>query len=277
MSSIDRQDPSFPIRIALGIEYDGAAFHGWQRQGEPALPTVQGVVENALARIADHPLTLVCAGRTDAGVHGMAQVVHFDCAVDRGEKAWIRGTNSVLPPTVRVVWAKTVSAEFHARFSALSRRYHYVICDSAVEPAILSRQLTHTRLTLDIDAMHEAGQYLLGEHDFSSFRAAGCQSRTPFREIRQLSVKRHHRFIVVDVEANAFLQHMVRNIAGVLMEIGAGRRPPVWAREVLESRDRTLAAVTAKPFGLYLVAVRYPTHFSLPVPPLGPVFLQPFA
>lgn len=282
MSDVSTESAEFsnsplPCRVALGIEYDGAAFHGWQRQGEPVLPTVQGTLENALGRIADHPVTLVCAGRTDSGVHGTAQVVHFDCAQDRGEKAWIRGTNSVLPPTVRVAWAKPVSTEFHARFSALSRRYQYVICDSLVEPAILSKQLTHTRLCLDIDAMHQAGQYLLGEHDFSSFRAAGCQSRTPFREVIQISVKRHHRFIVLDIEANAFLQHMVRNIAGVLMEIGAGRRPVVWAREVLSSRDRSLAAVTAKPFGLYLVAVRYPEHFDIPKAPIGPVFLQPLA
>lgn len=264
-------------RIALGIEYDGAAFHGWQRQGDPALPTVQSALESALARIAAHPVSLVCAGRTDTGVHGTGQVVHFECQVDRGEKAWLRGTNSLLPPSVRVRWAKTVGADFHARFSAQSRRYHYVICDSPVEPAIMARQLTHTRLQLDIAAMHEAGQYLLGENDFSAFRAAGCQSRTPFRNVMHLQVIRHHRYIVLDIEANAFLQHMVRNIAGVLMEIGAGVQPPVWAKEVLESRDRKLAAVTASPFGLYLVAVRYPAVFGLPDEVVGPGFLQPFA
>lgn len=269
--------PQATQRIALGIEYDGAAFHGWQRQGDPHLPTVQAALESALASIAAHPVSLICAGRTDTGVHASGQVVHFECQVDRGEKAWLRGTNSLLPPAVRVRWAKTVGADFHARFSAQSRRYRYVIYDSPVEPAILARQLTHTRLQLDIAAMHEAGQYLLGENDFSAFRAAGCQSRSPFRNVMHLRVTRHHRYIVLEIEANAFLQHMVRNIAGVLIEIGAGRQPPEWARQVLEGRDRKLAAVTASPFGLYLVAVRYPALFGLPQEELGPVFLQPFA
>lgn len=269
--------PQFLQRIALGVEYDGAAFHGWQRQGDPLLRTVQLELERALAGIAAHPVSVICAGRTDTGVHATGQVVHFECQVDRGEKAWLRGTNSLLPPAVRVRWAKTVAADFHARFSARSRRYHYVIHDSPVESAIMARQLTHTRLRLDIDAMHKAGQYLLGENDFSAFRAAGCQSKSPFRNVMQLQVIRHHRFIVLDIEANAFLQHMVRNIVGVLIEIGAGRQPPEWARQVLLSRDRKLAAATASPCGLYLVAVRYPESFGLPEEALGPGFLQPFA
>ncbi|MGB4246208.1 MAG: tRNA pseudouridine(38-40) synthase TruA [Pseudohongiellaceae bacterium] len=277
-SAIDSlSNPQSTHRIALGIEYDGAAFHGWQRQADPALPTVQAALESAIAGIAAHPISLVCAGRTDTGVHATGQVVHFECQTDRGEKAWLRGTNSLLPRAVRVRWAKAVGPDFHARFSAQSRRYHYVICDSPVEPAIMARQLTHTRLRLDIDAMHEAGQYLLGENDFSAFRAAGCQSRSPFRNVMHLQVIRHHRFIVLDIEANAFLQHMVRNIAGVLMEVGAGRQPPQWARQVLEGRDRKLAAVTASPCGLYLVAVRYPDECGLPQEVLGPGFLQPFA
>ena len=266
-----------PFRIALGVEYDGAAYHGWQRQCSPTLPTVQARLEEALAGIANHPVTLVCAGRTDTGVHGTGQVVHFDCAVDRGEKAWLRGANSLLPRSLRVLWARTVPSDFHARFSAQSRRYHYVIYDNPVEPGIMAAHLTHTRETLDIDAMHAAGQFLLGEQDFSSFRAAGCQSRTPFRNVMGLSVTRHHRFILLDIEANAFLQHMVRNIAGTLMEIGSGRRPPLWAREVLEAKDRSVAAKTASPHGLYLVNVRYPPIFGLPVSPCGPAFLQPIA
>jgi len=269
-------DP-LPFRIALGVEYDGAAFHGWQRQGSPALPTVQARLEVAVSAIANHPITLICAGRTDTGVHGTGQVVHFNCAVDRGEKAWLQGTNSLLPPSLRVQWAKSVPLTFHARFSALSRRYLYVIYDSPVEPAILAGHLTHTREPLDIDAMHLAGQALLGEQDFTSFRAAGCQSRTPHRNITHLRVTRHHRFIVLDIQANAFLQHMVRNIAGTLMEIGSGRRPVQWTREVLEARDRTRAAKTASPDGLYLVAVQYPEEFALPVLAPGPAFLQPFA
>ena len=269
--------PSLPHRIALGVEYDGAAFHGWQRQGSPSLPTVQARLEDALAAVADHPVTLVCAGRTDTGVHGTGQVVHFDCAVDRGEKAWLRGTNSLLPRSLRILWAQSVPKTFHARFTALSRRYYYVIYDDPVEPAIMAGHLTHTRDTLDIHAMHEAGQFLLGERDFTSFRAAGCQSRTPFRNVMHLKVTRHHRFIVLDIQANAFLQHMVRNIAGTLMEIGTGRRPVQWASEVLEARDRRVAAKTASPFGLYLVAVHYPGEFALPCLPAGPAFLQPIA
>lgn len=268
---------SLPYRIALGVEYDGAAFHGWQRQGSPALPTVQARLETALSAIANHPVSLVCAGRTDTGVHGTGQVVHFDCMSDRGEKAWLRGTNSLLPLSLRVQWARAVPATFHARFSALSRRYLYVIYDSPVETALLASHLTHTREYLNIEAMHEAGQALLGEQDFTSFRAAGCQSRTPFRNLMHLGVSRHHRFIVLDIKANAFLQHMVRNIAGTLMEIGSGRRPVSWARVVLDARDRTVAAKTASPDGLYLAAVQYPEEFLLPELPLGPAFLQPFA
>lgn len=270
----DHQDK--PCRIALGVEYDGAAFHGWQRQGDPALPTVQGAVEKALARIANHPVDLVCAGRTDTGVHGTAQVVHFDCAIDRGVQAWICGTNSLLPPAVRILWAKTVDPAFHARFSALYRRYHYLIHDSEIASAIMAGRLTHTRAQLDIAAMHQAGQYLLGEQDFSSFRAAGCQSRTPFRNVMHLRVTRHHRYILLDIQANAFLQHMVRNIAGTLMEIGAGRQAPEWAQALLAARDRRQAAMTASPCGLYLVQVAYPAQFDLPQSPIGPSFLQPF-
>jgi tRNA pseudouridine38-40 synthase len=261
----------------MAVEYDGAAFHGWQRQGSPELPTVQARLETALSAIANHPVSLVCAGRTDTGVHGTGQVVHFDCAADRGAKAWLRGTNSLLPRSLRVRWARAVPQTFHARFSAQSRRYHYVIFDSPVEPAIMAGQLTHTREVLDIEAMHAAGQYLLGEQDFSSFRAAGCQSRTPFRNVMHLSVSRHHRFIVIDIEANAFLQHMVRNIAGTLMEIGSGRRSPEWVLDVLQAKDRSVAAKTASPNGLYLVAVRYPSEFGLPADTIGPAFLQPIA
>jgi len=261
-------------RIALGIEYNGAAFHGWQRQSSPTLLTVQAALEKALSQVADHPVLTICAGRTDTGVHATAQVVHFDAEIDRGEKAWIRGGNSLLPVSARIRWAKAVSDEFHARFSARHRRYRYVIQESFVEPAILARQLTHTRMQLDVERMDEAAQHLLGERDFSSFRAAGCQSRTPWREIMHLRVRRKGPYVVIDIQANAFLQHMVRNIAGVLLEIGSGNRPADWARQVLESRDRSQAAVTAKPYGLYLVGVDYPAGFELPAAAPGPEFLQ---
>jgi tRNA pseudouridine38-40 synthase len=261
-------------RIALGIEYDGAAFHGWQRQAAPALFTVQAAVESALSRVADHPVSLVCAGRTDTGVHATGQVVHFDAQFDRGTKAWIRGTNSLLPPTARIHWAQTVSNEFHARFSALHRRYRYLIQESPVEPAILARQITHVRETLDVSLMHEAAQHLLGERDFSAFRAAGCQSRTPWREVQHLQVSRQGGYVVIDIQANAFLQHMVRNITGTLLEIGCGRQAPEWAAQLLAGKDRSRAAITAKPYGLYLVQVAYPDQFGLPSPALGPRFLQ---
>lgn len=265
-----------PCRVALGVEYDGAAFHGWQRQGDPKLPTVQSAVEKALAKIADHPIELVCAGRTDTGVHASGQVIHFDCDVDRGEKAWIRGSNSLLPPSVRIIWARSVANDFHARFAALSRRYLYVIDDSEVESAIMAKRLSPTRLKLNIEAMHEAGQHLVGEHDFSAFRAAGCQANTPIRTVKHLRVLRHHRYIVLDIQANAFLQHMVRNIAGTLMEIGVGKHDPHWAKQLLEGRDRTVAAMTASPYGLYLAAVEYPASAGLEQGLLGPGFLQPF-
>ncbi len=261
-------------RIALGVEYDGAAFHGWQRQASPQLLTVQGALERALSQVADHPVSTICAGRTDTGVHATGQVVHFDAQTLRPEKAWIRGGNSLLPPAARVLWARQVSDDFHARFSARSRRYRYVIRESEVEPAVMARQLTHVRERLDVESMDQAASHLLGERDFSAFRAAGCQSRTPWRNVMHLRVRRQGAFVVIEVQANAFLQHMVRNIAGVLLEIGSGRQPPQWAGQVLESRDRSAAAVTAKPYGLYLVEVDYPDHFGLPASPAGPAFLQ---
>lgn len=275
MTAVVSETPALS-RIALGIEYDGASFHGWQRQADPKLPTVQAFVEAAVSKVANHPVSLICAGRTDTGVHATSQVVHFDCEIDRGERAWIKGCNSMMPHGVRVKWAKKVDPEFHARFSATARRYNYVIYDAPVAPAIMVKQLTHTPLKLNVEHMHEAGQYLLGKNDFSSYRAAGCQSHSPCRTILHLNVTRHHRFIVLDIRANAFLQHMVRNIAGVLLEIGAGRKPPIWAQQVLELRDRTQAAMTASPCGLYLVDVTYPESCDLPKTVIGPSFLQPF-
>lgn len=264
---------SDPSRIALEIEYDGADFSGWQRQSSPQLPTVQGAVEKALSQVANHPVTLTCAGRTDAGVHATAQVVHFDAAVDRGARAWLRGGNSLLPAGVRIQWARAVDDTFHARFSALSRRYRYVILESEVAPALLSRQVTHVRGQLDTAAMQRAADALPGEHDFSAFRAAGCQSRTPFRHVSHLRVFRQGCFVVIDIAANAFLQHMVRNIAGALIAVGLGQRDSDWPGELLVGRDRRRGAATASPAGLYLVAVEYPRGFALPGAALGPFFL----
>lgn len=251
-------------RIALGVEYDGSAFNGWQTQLNPRLLTVQESLEAALSSVAAHPVKVICAGRTDAGVHATGQVVHFDTGSDRPEKAWIRGTNSLLSSRISVQWAAPVPEEFHARFSALSRRYRYCIYNAKVRPALLANYVTLHHQPLDETRMHEAGQYLLGENDFSSFRAAGCQSRTPMRKVMALSVWRRGDYVILDIEANAFLLHMVRNIAGVLLEIGAGGKPPEWVGELLALKDRTRGAVTAPPQGLCLYQVRYPEHFDLP-------------
>lgn len=260
-------------RYVLGIEYNGASFCGWQRQLSPALPTVQGVLEQALAYVANAPVSISCAGRTDAGVHGSGQVVHFDCPSIRHEKAWVMGTNTRLPPEVRVQWARVVPEDFHARHSALSRRYRYVIYCGKVKPAVLIGQLTHVPESLDVQLMHQAAQSLVGEHDFSTFRAAGCQANTPMREVKFVEVRRQGQFVVLEIEANAFLQHMVRNITGSLLQVAMGRQPVQWIAEVLAGRDRSLAGVTARPDGLYLVGVEYPSRFGLPVLPYGPCFL----
>lgn len=260
-------------RIALALEYDGAAFSGWQKQSSPVSSTVQGSIEAALSQIADSPISTTCAGRTDAGVHATCQVIHFDTPVDRGIKAWTVGVNSLLPDTVRVLWASRVANDFHARFSATARRYQYLIYQRDVASAVLAGHVTHVRQTLDVNAMHSAAQALPGERDFSVFRAAGCQSRSPFRQVNHARVERRGEFIVFDVRANAFLQHMVRNMAGALLDIGKGLRPPQWMSDLLASKDRTRSGVTAPPDGLYLVAVDYPTDSGLPDSSRLPPFL----
>lgn len=251
-------------RIALGVEYDGSAFNGWQAQLSPRLATVQESLEAAIAAIAAHPVRTVCAGRTDAGVHGSGQVVHFDTAAERPLKAWVAGVNSILDRHCAVQWARAVPGEFHARFSALSRRYRYCIHNARVRPALLASFVTSHHQPLDTAAMHAAGQYLLGEHDFSSYRGSACQSTTPMRNVMALSVQRQGSYVVVDIEANAFLLHMVRNIVGMLLVVGEGRRPPDWAGELLQLRDRTRAPATAPPNGLCLCQVRYPERYGLP-------------
>ncbi len=251
------------MRIAISVEYDGSDFRGWQAQ-EPGVRTVQAELERALSKIADHPVAVVCAGRTDAGVHGLGQVVHFDTDAVRPEHAWAMGSNSNLPRDVAVRWVQPVSDGFHARFSAIARRYRYLIANRRYRPAIASRRETWCHKPLDAERMHAAGQVLLGEHDFSSYRAMQCQARHPIRAIYALSVRREGEHVILEVEANAFLHHMVRNIAGVLMAIGAGERPFDWAAEVLEARDRTQGGVTAPPDGLYFLKVSYPRQFELP-------------
>ncbi|MES2604853.1 MAG: tRNA pseudouridine(38-40) synthase TruA [Pseudomonadota bacterium] len=251
-------------RIALGIEYDGSAFSGWQAQLSPQLRTVQESLQQALSRVADHPILVHCAGRTDTGVHASGQVVHFDTLATRPLKAWVLGTNSNVDPHIAVRWAAEVPVEFHARFSAIRRRYRYLISNTALRPALYGHFLTHHRQSLDAAAMHAAGQHLLGENDFTSFRGASCQSRTAMRNITELSVRRHEDLVIVEIEANAFLLHMVRNIVGTLFEIGEGRKPPGWAAELLALKDRKRAAPTAPPQGLSLIRVTYPERFAIP-------------
>lgn len=256
------------MRIALGVEYDGTGFCGWQTQD--GVPTVQDVVEKALSRVANHPVQVVCAGRTDAGVHGKGQVVHFDTEAVRAMRSWVLGANSNLPDSVSVIWARQVSEDFHARFSALARRYRYDILNRPTRPALDRHRACWVHRSLDAARMAAAARYLVGEHDFSSFRALACQAKHPVRTIHHLRVERSGELIRIDVKANAFLHHMVRNIAGVLIEIGTGDRPPEWAGEVLGYRDRTLGGVTAPPDGLSFMAVSYPPEYELPAGPDAP-------
>lgn len=256
--------PDNSHRIVLAVEYDGSQFSGWQRQSSPELATVQGSLEEALSQIADRPIQVNCAGRTDAGVHATCQVVHFDSAIDRGEKAWTQGVNSLLPASVRVLWSKRVAEDFHARFSALHRRYMYIVYRRKTASALLAGQLTHSYESLDLDAMNRACDSLLGEQDFSVFRAAGCQSRSPFRNIQHARWFETGPFLVFDVQANAFLQHMVRNMVGSLMAVGRADQPPEWLAAIIASKDRTQAGITAPATGLYLMEVGYEARWQLP-------------
>ncbi len=260
-------------RVALGVEYNGGKFHGFQKQLS-GVDTVQARLELALSKVANEDITLVCAGRTDAGVHGTNQIVHFDTRANRPVKAWTRGVNTALPDTVSVKWAQPVVPEFHARFSALHRTYRYVIANTYTRPALAYEQLTWVRETLDLDAMRKAAQQLVGEHDFSSFRAAQCQAKSPVRRIHYVHIVRRGDLIVVEVQANAFLHHMVRNIMGVLLAVAKGDKPSGWVTEVLAAKDRSSADVTAKPNGLHLVSVCYPEHFNLPLVSPGPIFVH---
>lgn len=249
-------------RFAIGLEYDGAAFFGWQVQRQE--PTVQGVLERALARVADHETRVTCCGRTDTGVHALCQVAHFDTKAERSERSWVLGVNSHLPPAASVLWIRQVDESFHARFTAHARTYRYVILNRWIRPALDAHRVCWQRRPLDAERMHEAAQVLLGEHDFEAFRAAGCQARHAVRDIHAISVARRGSRVVLEVTANGFLYHMVRNLAGSLMAVGAGERPAGWLAEVLRTRDRTQAAPTAPAQGLYFVGARFPAHYGLP-------------
>lgn len=259
------------MRIALMVEYDGSEYHGWQAQ--TGLHTVQQMLEQALSQVADHEISVVCAGRTDTGVHATNQIIHFDCESERTIRAWIYGTNSFLPKDICVKWGKEMTDDFHARYSALSRRYRYIIYNSPIRPALLRSNVTWQYRPLDHRLMHEASQNLLGEQDFTSFRSVECQSKTPMRNVHSLQVSRHDDCIIIEISANAFLHHMVRNIAGVLIAVGSGRRAVDWVSEVLAAKDRKLGAETAPPYGLYLVGVVYPEKFGVSQTITGPTLL----
>lgn len=252
-------------RIALGIEYDGSSFAGWQSQVDAH--GIQTVVEEGLSVVADHKVDVVAAGRTDAGVHAAMQVIHFDTPADRTERSWMLGAVSNMPKQVSVLWAREVPEGFHARFSALARRYRYVILNRTPRPALNADRAAWVREPLDEKRMHAAAQHLVGEHDFSSFRASQCQSRSPIRKLYEISVSRHGELVILTVFANAFLHHMVRNIAGVLIAVGTGEQPADWPAQVLEYKDRKLGGVTAVPNGLYLAGIRYAAALKLPSEP----------
>lgn len=248
-------------RIVLGIEYDGSSFFGWQSQA--TLRTIQSELERALSQIADHRVSVVCAGRTDAGVHALAQIVHFETDAKREPQAWVLGGNSQLPGDIRILWARTALSDFHARYSAIARYYRYVIFNRPIRSALTDRQSTWCYQPLATEKMHQAAQALLGHHDFSSFRAQGCQSKSPFRHVHFIDVSRTEDHVIIDIAANAFLHHMVRNIAGVLIEIGCGKRPVNWTKQLLQVKKRALGGVTAPPNGLYLGGVFYPDRYGL--------------
>jgi tRNA pseudouridine38-40 synthase len=250
------------MRYALGIEYDGTAYNGWQRQKSGT--GVQELVEQALAAIADEPVEATCAGRTDAGVHAALQVVHFDSAARRSARNWVLGSNSNLPPDINSLWAAEVGDDFHARYSATARSYRYLILNRLTRSALFRHRAWWLHRPLDPGPMREAAESLLGEHDFSAFRAAGCQASTPWRNVMAIEVERHGEWVVITIRANAFLQHMVRNLVGLLAAIGSGDEAPERAAAVLESRDRREGAMTAPAHGLTLIDVEYPTHFALP-------------
>lgn len=250
------------MRWALGVSYQGSAYYGWQSQ--PSGHTVQDKLEQALARFAGMPIHTLCAGRTDAGVHALMQVVHFDCELTRADVAWIRGTNTYLPRDIAVQWARPVPDAFHARASAQARRYVYVLLQSAVRPSLEAGRVGWTFRPLAGDAMRDAASRLLGEHDFSSFRAAQCQALSPVKHMQRIAIAQHGHYWRFEFQANAFLHHMIRNIMGCLVQVGQGLRPPQWMDEVLAAKSRDAAAPTFAADGLYFAGPVYESHWGLP-------------
>lgn len=262
-------------RFAAVVEYNGTYFHGWQKQLHHNNPTVQAALEAAISKVANHKVDIFCAGRTDTGVHATRQVIHFDSDAARSNYSWLMGVNTNLPDGVALQWVDEVSPEFHARYKARARRYRYLINNSPAKSALQHDQLTWWRYPLDADKMHQAAQYLLGEHDFSAFRAKDCQAKSPVKTMHRIAVQRWGELIMLELEASAFLYHMVRNIVGVLLPIGEGHQPVEWMQQVLSSQDRNQAGVTAPGQGLYFVGVDYPPQFEVPCDPYGPLLLQP--
>ena len=250
------------MRIALGVEYDGRPYCGWQSQYD--VMTVQDVLQEAVGKIADASISVVAAGRTDAGVHALEQVVHFDTEAERPLSAWVRGVNSELPDSIAVRWAHVVSEEFHARFSAEGRSYRYFLINRSVRSAVQAGRAGWFHLPLDIAAMQQAAHCLLGEHDFSAFRAAECQAKSPIKRMNSVNIRKEGEMVVFDFSANAFLHHMVRNLVGCLVYVGKGKYPPAWLYEVLSGRERRKAAPTFMPDGLYLRRILYDAKWGLP-------------
>lgn len=251
------------MRYAMGVEYDGGPFHGWQRSTESVI-SVQGVLEKALSRVADQPVSVVCSGRTDAGVHARCQVIHFDSEIERDPRAWLLGTTTYLPRSVAITWCRPVGLDFHARFNAVRRRYRYTLLNRPTRPGFMSQYLAWEVSPLDAEKMHSAAQALVGLHDFSSFRSSQCEAPNPNRFLETISVRREGEWLHLDVEGNAFLHHMVRNIVGALIEVGKGRKPESWIRDVLELKDRRQGGVTAPSCGLVFIGPRYPEKWNLP-------------
>ncbi len=250
------------MRIALGVEYDGSQYFGWQSQASGH--TVQDTLQAALSGIANELISVIAAGRTDTGVHALEQVVHFNTNVERPLTAWVRGVNALLPNSIAVLWAHPVPEEFHARFSAQARSYRYLLINRSVRNAMQHGKAGWFHAPLNVEKMCEAAQYLLGEHDFSALRAAECQAKSPIKNLARLNIQKQGNTITFDLSANAFLHHMVRNIVGCLVYIGKGKHPPQWMREVLEGQERSLAAPTFAPDGLYLRRITYDAKWELP-------------
>lgn len=261
------------FRWAVAVEYCGSHYHGWQRLSGRDEPTVQACVESALSFVAAEPVTVVCAGRTDSGVHATNQILHFDSASNRPDKAWILGGNSQLPPDIRIRWACKVEPQFHARFSARARTYRYLIANTPSQPAVAAGHCLWVRNALDVDAMQQAANFCVGEHDFSSVRGSSCQAKSPIRTIYSFRVIALHGWIVVEIRGNAFLHHMVRNLLGLLLPVGLGLQKPEWVRDVLAARDRKVGGKTEAPGALYLVKVDYDKDYGFPDMSKGPFML----